>query len=132
MFRFLTLLALGITRTVRHAVQSHSLLDHFVDCQANYTRPLLIIGTSNDRADLLDDHISEYEREGAVENWAPHIPLEIRSNNINCSQKLPKFETSVVGEPNFDSLAKISHFMQGECCIGVERRCFLQLRARQG
>ena len=59
---------------------------------------------------------------------APH---DIRSNNINPSQKLPKLETSLAGEPNFNSPAKISHFMQGECCIGVERKCFLQLRTLQ-
>ena len=68
MFRSLTLLAVGIARIVRHAVQSHSLLDHFVDCQAKYTRPLSITGTSNDWAKFLDDHISEYEGEGAAEH----------------------------------------------------------------
>ena len=68
MVRFLTLLAHGITRILRHAVQSHSLLDHFVDCEANYTRPFFMIGTWNNCATLLDDHVSEYKREGDSEH----------------------------------------------------------------
>ena len=43
----------------------------------------------------------------------------------NTPQKLFKLETLLMSEPNLDGLAKISHFMQEECCIGVERKYFL-------
>ena len=40
-------------------------------------------GTSNDWANLLDEHVPEYEREDAAGHKGPHIMLDIRCKNIN-------------------------------------------------
>ena len=105
----LTSLALKTMRIVRHATACsiNSLITRLT------TLAPLMIGTSNDWANGLDAHVSEYEREDAAEHQAPHNTPDIRCKNIHPPSKLPKLETLLVSESNFHCLAKISQLMQG-------------------